>query len=74
MAKEYKINWLGIFLIFASAFMMAIMGMGLSETVLKLNNYQVSQTYATFVSYFVSILMFWLFSKNFSVTKEKEVR
>jgi hypothetical protein len=71
-----KVNWLGVFNIVAYAFIFAFIGMSLAPTIAYLNNGDI--IYGTWSSYFVVIILYFLFMKDTNlvktVEKKKEVK
>jgi len=70
--KKYKPNWLGFLVIFTYSSIFALIGIGLVPVVLAVNNYHVSYLYAKWVSYFVSILLAYLFLYGIKLTEERK--
>ncbi len=69
--KEHTINWIGLIILFISAFIFSIVGWGLKDIIFKLNP-SFGNGYATAVSYFTAILLHHIIMFDIRLTKEKE--
>ena len=65
-----KFNWLGIVIIFGTAFMMSLIGLSLPDTINKLNGLDQGSLYGVWVSYVTAILLFWIITSDIKLTRK----
>ena len=69
--KKERISIRGIFIILGSIFIMSMVGISLPQTINRLNNLNLNSYYGNFVSYSISILLFYLISFKVEITTTK---
>lgn len=65
------INWWNMFIIFILAIIMSIVGMSLPLTINKINGLSPDAVYGIWVSYCISMILFWVIARQFKLTKLK---
>lgn len=69
MVKKNKTNWAGMLYLLVGSVIFAIIGMALPNTINMINYLPIDSAYGTFVSYFTSCLLFWLFFRDVNLRK-----
>ena len=68
--KRVSITKLITFIMYA--FIIGIIGVSLPKTINFINGFSETAFYGNFVSYIVSALLFWIFTKNFNFMTNRE--
>jgi len=66
-----KVRWLGVFTIVVYLILFGILGLGLSETINKINGLSVGSVYGYFASHAVIAGLFWVFFRNTKLIESK---